>query len=115
MVILTPPRDFYGRLKLFINGGWVESKSSYGISIYDPGLGKIIGEYPYALKSEVDEAIESAYEAFKIWSCKPIPERLQYLYKIKFVLEENREILARVNTQNHGKTVRESRGDIRRT
>ncbi|MEM2185228.1 MAG: aldehyde dehydrogenase family protein [Candidatus Methanomethylicia archaeon] len=115
MVILTPPRDFYGRLKLFINGGWVESKSSDGISIYDPGLGKIIGEYPYALKSEVDEAIESAYEAFKIWGCKSIPERLQYLYKIKFVLEENREILARVNTQNHGKTVRESRGDIRRT
>lgn len=115
MVILTPPRDFYGKLKLFINGKWVESQSSDGIPVYDPGLGKVIGEYPYALKFEVDEAIESAYEAFKTWSYKPVPERLQYLYKVKFILEESREMLARVNTQNHGKTIRESRGDIRRT
>lgn len=114
MPVLTPPRDYYGKLKLFINGRWIESQSNDCIPIYDPGIGKVIGEYPFALKCEVDEAIESAYEAFKSWSCKSIPERLQYMYKIKFILEENKEILARVNTQNHGKTIRESRGDIRR-
>ncbi|MEM4452637.1 MAG: CoA-acylating methylmalonate-semialdehyde dehydrogenase [Thermosphaera sp.] len=115
MVILNPPRQTYGNLKLLINGKWIESSSNRRIPVYDPGLGEVIAEMPLATKEEADQAVESAYEAFKTWSSLPVPERLQYLFKVKQLLEEHKEELARVNTQNHGKTIRESRGDLRRT
>ena len=113
--MLQPPKQNYGRMKLFINGRWVESSTSSYAPVYDPGKGEIIAEMPSATKEEIDEAVEAAYESFKSWSKTPVPERIQYIFRMKYVLEENKEMLARVNTQNHGKTIRESRGDLRRT
>ncbi len=115
MPVLDVPRKNYGKLKQFINGKWVESRSTNYAPLYDPGLGSIIGEVPLGTKDDADEAVEAAYEAFKSWSQVPIPDRLQYLFKLKQVLESNKEVIARVNTQNHGKSIGDSRGDIRRS
>ncbi|MEM1526397.1 MAG: CoA-acylating methylmalonate-semialdehyde dehydrogenase [Ignisphaera sp.] len=115
MPLLEPPKWYYGKLKAFINGKWIEPEAKSYLAVYDPGSGKVIGEVPQVTKEVVDEAVEAAYEAFKSWSRISVPERAQYIFKIKYILEENREILARVNTLNHGKTIKESRGDIRRT
>ncbi|MGC9104091.1 MAG: CoA-acylating methylmalonate-semialdehyde dehydrogenase [Candidatus Methanodesulfokora sp.] len=114
-MMLQPPKLNYGRMKLFINGKWIESSTSSYLPVYDPGKGEIIAEMPSATKEEIDEAVEAAYEAFKSWSRTPVPERLQHIFRMKYLLEENKEKLARINTQNHGKTIRESRGDLRRT
>ncbi|MEM4032106.1 MAG: aldehyde dehydrogenase family protein [Zestosphaera sp.] len=115
MSLLQPPKTNYGKMKLFINGRWVESSTDRYVSVYDPGKGEVIAEMPLATKEEVDAAIEAAYEAFKSWSRMPVPDRLQYIFKMKYLMEENKEMLARVNTQNHGKIIRESRGDLRRS
>lgn len=115
MSLLEPPRHNYGRVGLFINGKWVESSTSNYAPVYDPGKGDVIAEVPMATKAEVDEAVEAAYEAFKTWSKLPVPDRLQYIFRMKYLLDENKETLARVNTQNHGKVIRESRGDLRRS
>jgi len=104
----------WGRLQLFINGRWVDSSSTTAKPIYDPGKGEVIGEVPFALKEEVDEAVESAQRAFEDWREVPITERVKYLFRIKQVLEEHIDELAAINTQNHGKTIEESRGDLRR-
>lgn len=115
MSLLQPPKTNYGKVKLFINGKWIESSTDKYVPIYDPGRGEVIAEMPLATKEEVDAAIDAAYEAFKSWSKLPVPDRLQYIFKMKFLMEENKETLARVNTQNHGKVIRESRGDLRRS
>jgi len=115
MPLLEPPKQYYGKLKVFINGRWIEPEAKYYLPVYDPGMGRVIGEVPQVTKEIVDEAVESAYEAFKSWSRLSVPERAQYLFKIKYILEEHKEMLARANTQNHGKTIKESRGDLRRT
>jgi len=115
MPLLEPPRQYYGRLKAFINGKWVEPAAKSYLPVYDPGSGKVIGEVPQVTKEVVDEAVEAAYEAFKSWSRLSVPERAQYIFKMKYVIEEKFEMLARANTQNHGKTIKESRGDLRRT
>ncbi len=117
MATLDVPRKNYGKLRQFINGKWVESHSPNYAPLYDPGLGSIIGgEVPLGTKDDVDEAVNAAYEAFKSWSKVPIPDRLQYLFKLKQILEDNKELIARVNTQNHGKSIGgDSRGDIRRS
>jgi malonate-semialdehyde dehydrogenase (acetylating)/methylmalonate-semialdehyde dehydrogenase len=81
----------------------------------NPGIGQEICRVPLVLREEVDAAVSSSADAFEKWKDLPLTGRMQYLFKIKYVLEEHSEELARVNTQNHGKTIKESRGDIRRT
>jgi len=103
------------RLKLLIDGRWVVSKSEASLPVMNPGTGREICKVPLALKEEVNEAALSSQGAFERWKEVPLPDRMQYLFKMKFAFEEHFEELARINTQNHGKTIRESRGDIRRT
>ncbi len=70
---------------------------------------------PFATKDEVSLAVETSQVAFEKWSKQPILERVQYLFKLKSALEDHFEELSSINTQNHGKTIEESRGELRRT
>jgi malonate-semialdehyde dehydrogenase (acetylating) / methylmalonate-semialdehyde dehydrogenase len=104
-----------GHLNLLINGTWVESQSEALLPVMDPGRGEEICKVPLALGEEVDAAVASSQNAFDKWKQVPLAERMQYLFRMKYVFEEHFEELARINTQNHGKTIKESRGDVRRT
>ncbi|MGD0689267.1 MAG: aldehyde dehydrogenase family protein [Candidatus Bathyarchaeia archaeon] len=102
-------------LNLLINGTWVESQSEELLPVMDPGRGEEICKVPLALGEEIDAAAISSQNAFEKWRLVPLTERMQYLFKMKYVFEERFEELARINTRNHGKTIKESRGDVRRT
>jgi malonate-semialdehyde dehydrogenase (acetylating)/methylmalonate-semialdehyde dehydrogenase len=102
-------------LNLFINGEWRESKSSDLHHVFNPATGEVLAEVPYAPKEEVGEALESAQTAFEKWKDVPITERAKYLFRMKDAFERHFEDLAVANTENHGKTITESRGDLRRT
>lgn len=115
MPVLEEVRKHYGRLPLYINGSYRESQTSEWYPVYNPAKDEVIGEVPFATSDEVKEAIDAAEEAFYTWSELPMPERIQYLYALKNKLEEYKEDLARITVQNHGKTIDEARGDMRRT
>jgi malonate-semialdehyde dehydrogenase (acetylating)/methylmalonate-semialdehyde dehydrogenase len=102
------------RLRLLIDGNWVGSESEESLPVMNPATGRQISTVPFATKEEVDRAVVSAHSAFEEWRNVPLTERVQYLFRMKNVLEAHLEDLARINTQNHGKTVVESRGDVRR-
>ncbi len=102
----------YGRLKLFVDGKYVEPDHDRSLLTYDPGLGRPIGEVPLAKK--VDDAVNSAAAAFEKWSKLPVYERLQYLVKLKVIFEQRLDELARLVAQNVGKTVAEAYGELRR-
>ncbi len=103
------------QLKLLLNGEWIQSKSNASLSVMNPGTGQEICKVPLSLEEEVDAAAASAQEAFEKWKETPLTERMQYLFRMRTMLEEHFEELARINTENHGKTIKESRGDVRRT
>lgn len=107
--------ETYGKQELLINGDWKASASSQTQIVYDPGTGKPIGEVPFATAEETSLAVETSQEAFEKWSRQPILERIKYLFKMRTVLEEYYEEIASINTQNHGKTLEESRGELQRT
>ncbi len=113
--ILPEVRKVYGVVPNYINGEFKPSASARFLKIYNPALDEVIGEVPISTKEEISEAVDTAYEAFNRWREIPITKRIQYLYKIKEVLERYSEDIARVITQNHGKTIHEARGDMRRT
>jgi len=114
MPLLSEVENNYGRLKLFIDGSWVDSDSTQKEPVMNPAKDEVIAEVPFALKEDVDRAVDAAARAFERWKELPAPTRVQYLYRLKHRLEEHLEELSRVTTQNHGKIIDESRGEMRR-
>lgn len=114
MALLSEVEKNYGRLKLFIDGRWADSRSPRVEPVMNPAKDEVIAEVPFTLKEEVDAAVQAAAGAFEKWKELPIPTRVQYLYRLKQKLEEHFEELSRVTTQNHGKIIDESRGEMRR-
>src|SRR5690348_15037511 len=97
----------------FIGGEWVASKTS-GTPVYNPSTGDVISECPVGSAAEADAAVEAAQAAFPAWMETPPVERARLLAKFKALLEENFDELVRSNTREHGKTLVESRGDVKR-
>jgi malonate-semialdehyde dehydrogenase (acetylating) / methylmalonate-semialdehyde dehydrogenase len=102
----------WDKLENYIGGRWVRSESENFKPIYDPGRGEVIGYVPFSLDSEVEKAVDAAVGAFDRWCETPLPERIRYLFRMRNMLDEHFEELARINTINHGKTLEESKGDL---
>jgi malonate-semialdehyde dehydrogenase (acetylating)/methylmalonate-semialdehyde dehydrogenase len=98
---------------LFINGEWVEPKLA-GTPVYNPSTGQVIAQCPASGPAEVNAAVEAAAAAFPAWWETPPVERVRVLFKFKMLLEEHFEELVGSNTREHGKTLAESRGDVKR-
>src|SRR5208283_4610712 len=89
------------KLKLLIDGLWVESESEEYLPVVNPATGKQTSKVPLTPSEEIDAAATSCSSAFEKWKEVPIFERIQYLFRMKYVFEEHFEDLARLNTQNH--------------
>lgn len=84
------------------------------IGVENPATGEIIARVPMSGGNEVDAAAQAAARAFLVWRRTPATDRTQYLFAYKRLLEENLEALARIITEECGKTLAESRGELRR-
>lgn len=104
---------FNGRLPNFLGNRYVEADSDEYASCYDPGLGKVIAEVPLSSR-DLDGFVQAAGEAFERWSALPIFDRVQYLFRLKVLMQERVDELSRVIAQNVGKTVREGRAEVLR-
>jgi malonate-semialdehyde dehydrogenase (acetylating) / methylmalonate-semialdehyde dehydrogenase len=97
----------------FIGGEWVKSSAS-GSPVFNPSTGEVIAECPVGSAAEANAAVEAGAAAFPAWMETPPVERARILARFKALLEENFEELVRSNTREHGKTLVESRGDVKR-
>jgi len=113
MALLEEPIKEVITIKNYINGEWVESKGDIE-EIVNPATGKVLARVPYSTREELDAAVEAAQEAFWQWRTTPPVSRARCLFRLKELLEEHFEELSRVQTQEHGKTIDESRGETRR-
>jgi len=98
----------------YINGEWVESKTIEFVDVINPATAELMGRTPLCSKAEVDAAAHAASQALPEWRRTPPTERVQYLFKLKNLLEEHFEELSRLITMECGKTLDESRGEMRR-
>jgi len=103
------------RLRLLMGGKWRDSESQDLHAVFNPAEGRTTALVPFSTKEEVSQAVSAADDAFATWSSMPITDRIQFLFRMKEVLENHAQELATLNTENHGKTLEESRGDVRRT
>lgn len=97
----------------FVNGTW-QAASSSALPVINPASAQAIGEVTLTPKERVDAAAQAAFAAFGEWRRTPANDRAQYLYKLKALLEENLDDIARIITNECGKTFKESIGEMRR-
>jgi malonate-semialdehyde dehydrogenase (acetylating) / methylmalonate-semialdehyde dehydrogenase len=109
MTTLTSPE-----VRNFIGGKWTAPTSSAGLELLNPATGEPLGHSPVGSAAEVEAAVQGAHAAFPGWRSTPAVDRVQYLFKLKTLLEEHLEELAAIMTAENGKTLAESRGELRR-
>lgn len=102
------------RLQNYINGEWVDATADKYNQIVNPAWGNVLCEAPVAAKTDVDEAVKAAQEAFDDWRNTPPVARARYLHRLIELMEENFDELSICQTKEHGKTIDESRGETRR-
>jgi malonate-semialdehyde dehydrogenase (acetylating)/methylmalonate-semialdehyde dehydrogenase len=103
-------------LKNYINGKWTESQEKVSIDVVNPASQEIMAKVPYGEKTagDVDAAVAAASEALKEWRDVPVMKRVQPLYRLKYLLEENIQEIARLITLECGKSLAESVAELQR-
>ena len=96
-----------------IGGRW-NRPDGRTVSIYNPATGDVIDEVPLSGAGQVAAAAEAAGAAYETWSRTALMERVRLMFRFKALLEDGFEDLARIVSRNHGKTLDESRGEVRR-
>ncbi|MBO3460448.1 CoA-acylating methylmalonate-semialdehyde dehydrogenase [Aetokthonos hydrillicola Thurmond2011] len=98
----------------YINGQWCTSSATEHLDVINPATAEVLARVPLSTAADVDQAVQAAAEAFVNWRRTPPTERVQYLFKLKNLMEENFEDLACTITLECGKTLAESKGEMRR-
>ena len=109
--VAAPPTT---RVPNFINGQWVHSHTSEWRDVINPATGEIIASVPMSDAADVDAAVEAAAAAFPDWRRTPPEDRIQPLFKLKVLLEDHIDDIARIITQENGKTFSEAKAEMRR-
>lgn len=101
-------------LKMYINGEWVDTASGARRDIVNPANGEVIAQAVEGTQADVDAAVEAAKQAFYHggWWGTPAVERARLLFKLADKLEENSEKLAKLESLDNGKPLREAEFDI---
>jgi malonate-semialdehyde dehydrogenase (acetylating) / methylmalonate-semialdehyde dehydrogenase len=98
----------------YIGNSWIESSATEFVDVINPATQELIAKTPLSTAQDVGKAAKVAENAFLGWKNTPVTERVQYLFKLKNTLDEHFEELSRLITIECGKTLEESRGEIRR-
>ena len=94
----------------YIGGRWVETGRTF--ETRNPATEELIAPVAQAGASEVDAAVKAAKQAYKDWRLVPAPRRGEVLYQVAALLQERKEALARLMTEEMGKVLSEARGDV---
>ncbi|TES93345.1 MAG: aldehyde dehydrogenase family protein [Candidatus Cloacimonadota bacterium] len=99
--------------KNFIGGKWVESESKRTSENRNPAnWDEIVGIFPKSTAKDVEKAVEAAKKAFKSWRKVPVPKRGEILGRCGDIMVEKKEELAKLETREMGKVIKETRGDV---
>jgi aldehyde dehydrogenase (NAD+) len=98
--------------KNLINGEWKESHTGKTFERRNPATGELVGTYTSSDSKDVDAAVAAAAKAFKSWRLYPAPKRGEILFRAAQLLEQRKEELAVEMTEEMGKVLDETRGDV---
>jgi malonate-semialdehyde dehydrogenase (acetylating)/methylmalonate-semialdehyde dehydrogenase len=111
MTVATPTLI---KVSNYINGRWQRATTTEWLDVSNPATGEPLAQVPISTATEVAAAVDAAAAAYPEWRRTPPEDRIQPLFKLKQLLEEHIDELARIITQENGKTLSEAKGELRR-
>ena len=102
------------QLRNFVGGDWIQPLATESLPVMNPATGEAMAHAPLSSASDVDRAVQAAKNAFPAWREIPPGDRIQCLFKLKNLLEEHLDDLAKTITNECGKTYEEAAGEMRR-
>ncbi len=99
---------------ILIGNEWSVPDTAETSPVYNPSTGEQIAVVPMCDADIVDSVVRNAHAALADWMETPPIERARVLFRYKMLLEDHFEELASMIVREHGKTITEARGDVRR-
>jgi malonate-semialdehyde dehydrogenase (acetylating)/methylmalonate-semialdehyde dehydrogenase len=105
-------------IPLAVVGHWIGGASfaSQGerAPVFNPSRGELSREVALATREDVDRAVQSARSAFPAWAALPPLRRARVLFRFKDGLDRHASALARLISEEHGKTLEDAQGEVAR-
>src|ERR671923_28296 len=101
-------------MRNYVGGAWTDAETSDRLEVTNPATGEMMAEVPLSGAGDVDRAVRAAREAFPGWRATPPLERARACFELKYLLEERKDDLARLVTQDNGKAMKDAAGEVRR-
>ncbi|MBX3038922.1 MAG: CoA-acylating methylmalonate-semialdehyde dehydrogenase [Anaerolineales bacterium] len=96
----------------YINGSWTKPNVKEYFDVINPATGQVIAKTPLGTKADVDAAAKAASDAFPEWRRTPVNDRVQYLFKLRNLMRENADEIAKLITNEAGKTFEEAKAEM---
>src|SRR6187397_1224369 len=101
-------------LRNYIGGRWEAASATQTIPVTNPATGEVLAEAPLSSSADVAKAVKAASDALPGWRRTPAGDRIQPLFRLKALLDANFTEIAKLVTQECGKTLAESEGELKR-
>jgi succinate-semialdehyde dehydrogenase/glutarate-semialdehyde dehydrogenase len=101
----------YPNTELFINGKWRAAISNDWLDVINPATEESVGKVAVAQISDLDEALDAANEAFKLWRNTPPFARYKIMRRAADLLRERADSVAKIMTIEQGKPIAEAKGE----
>src|ERR671933_2824268 len=115
--VATPPvgqEQEVRRITHWIGGRAVPGQSGRSGPVYNPATGQHTGAVDFASVEEVDHAVRTAKEAFPAWRALSLSRRTELFFRIRELVCERRDDIARILTSEHGKVFSDAQGEVTR-
>jgi malonate-semialdehyde dehydrogenase (acetylating) / methylmalonate-semialdehyde dehydrogenase len=99
---------------LWISGKRQPAAGTRHGDVSNPALGQIVRRVPFCNAADIDAAVKSAAAAFPEWRDTPPLRRARVLQKFLQLLQANQKDIARIVTEEHGKTLPDAMGSVQR-
>jgi acyl-CoA reductase-like NAD-dependent aldehyde dehydrogenase len=96
----------------YIDGAFIKETGTGWHPTYDPASGEVLTSIAIADEVIVDAAVESSVRALKVWRAMLPAERARALMRVAHLIRRDAEFLAKVESLDSGKPLREAKGDI---
>ena len=102
------------RLPLWIGGRAVPAQTTRYGEVTNPATGEVVRHVPFANRADIDAAVQAAAAAFPAWRAAPPLRRARVLMRFRELLDTHKKDIARIVTQEHGKTLADAEGSVTR-
>lgn len=96
----------------YINGSWIKPNVKEYLDVINPATGQVIAKTPFGTNADVESAAKAASDALSAWRRTPVNDRVQYLFKLRNLMRENADEIAKLITNEAGKTFEEAKAEM---